>query len=81
MVCPLYCPAQLSCRVAVTVGVFVVWVGVSVGVLLVGVEVVVVELLDGTVFRCTGGYELTLSGTTVMLEIVSGSVLLLPCVK
>ena len=59
--------------------------GVSGGVLLIGVWVVIVELLDGegTVLRCTGGYELTLSGTTVILVIVSGSVLLLllPCVK
>ena len=78
MVCPLYCPAQLSYGVGELVAVAV---GLTVGVLLVGVGVV--ELLDGegTVFRCTGGYELTLSGTTVMLDILSGSVLLLPCVK
>ena len=75
----MVCPLQLSCRVGELVVVAVaVAVGATVGTLLVGVLVLMDG--DGTVFKCTGGYVLTFSGTIVMLAIVSGSVPL-PCVK
>ena len=73
---------QLSCGVDVLVGV-PAEVGTAVGLVAVGVAVVVVVLPvgEGTVLRWTGGYELALSGTTVMLVIEAGIVSLLPCVK